>query len=99
MYGKWGIREICFCCIGCGTHLLPINDASKIAVYSVVKYLMELCVGKSDGKDDENEEKKQDDDGDNEKKFVYEYFDKIVFNCFTENELDAWKCWLQEQLG
>ena len=30
----------------------------------------------------------------NEKKdllFVYEYFDKIVFNCWSEGELEAWK--------
>ena len=107
------IKEICFCCIGCGTHSLPIKQASKIAVYSVIKYLIEPFEfdENKDKKDDnvnDKEEKKDDgdnDNGDNNKeeiknvKFGWEYFDKIVFNCFREDELNAYKYWLTEQLG
>eukprot|EP01084_Bolivina_argentea_P017729 33079_1 len=161
------IKQVCFTCIGCGTHDLPLKEASQVAVYSVVHYLMqpyivdkksnhemkqndENKINDKQSKDDHEEnkdEKKQENDvvadkdvkaskgisnadvkktendtivsdkdvKDNKSvsnvdvkktenkqkdiKFAYEFFDKIVFNCWTEEELDMWKYRLTEQLG
>lgn len=96
------IRQLCFCCIGCGTHSLPIKDAAKIAVYSVIKFLMQPIKDdkqQDDEQEEEEEEEKKQDDKNEKAKFGYQYFDKIVFNCFTEDEIEAYKVWLQEKLG
>ena len=94
------IRSVCFCCIGCGTHSLPLKPATKIAVYSVIKYLMTPI---KTHKLDDTEQKNHDDDDNNEEakdvKYEYQYFDKIVFNCFREDELEVYKYWLTEKLG
>ena len=160
-----GIKEVCFCCIGCGTHQLPIKMASKVAVYSVIKFLnqpyarkvavnkesniemigneqkeMDLVDDKDENPDGQQQNEIVDGQQSKDEKEVVEqgsdeisnvdvdeskeepvevdanqndednplsetdrlardYFTKIVFNCWTESEVDAYKCWLTEQLG
>ena len=53
------IKQICFCSIGCGTENIPIEQAAKVAVYSVIKCLLEPCC--SNDEDMENEEAKEND--------------------------------------
>ena len=100
------IQSICFCSISTGSHMLPINKASITAIQATVEWLLNYYFKinnnqSNDNNDNNNNNEKNKNHNDNnitntqqqssnktKDNFVLQ---KIIFCCYDEKILDAYK--------